>query len=115
MLPDMSDTLLEWEQTVSLKTLSTSTVDFVETVAVVVTSIQAVVQPADKTKINIGSLDWSKEYVLIHKRGSGIEMNNFIEWDGRDFKIIGPNGNYNGYGFIEVVGEETKKTLLVAT
>ena len=115
MLPDMSDTLLEWEQTVSLKTLSTSTVDFVETVAVVVTSIQAVVQPADKTKINIGSLNWSKKYILIHKRGGGIEMNNFIEYKGRDYKVIGPNGDYEDYGFIEMVGEETKKTLLVAT
>ena len=115
MLPDMSEALEEWEGPVKLKTVSKTTVNFMETIVVVVTSIQAVVQPADKTKINIGSLDWSKKYILIHKRGAGIEMNNFIEYNGRDFKIIGPNGDYEDYGFIEVVGEETKKTLLVAT
>ena len=115
MLPDMSDVLTEWEQQVKLKTVTKTTVDFEPVVTVVVDSILAVVQPADKTKINLDSLDWSKEYVLIHKRGTGIEMGQFIEWDGRDFKIIGPNGNYKNYGFIEMVGEETKKSLLVAS
>ena len=115
MLPDMSDTLLQWERTVKLKTVTKTSVDFVETEVVVVTSIQAVVQPADKTKINLGSLDWSKKYILIHKRGSGIETDDFIEYKGRDFKVIGPNGDFDDYGYVEVVGEETKKTLLVAT
>lgn len=115
MLPDMSDTLIEWERAIKLKVVSKTTVDFIETTIVTETPIRAVVQPADKTTLKIDSLDWSKEYVLIHKRGTGIEIDNFIEWDGRDFKIIGPNGNYNGYGFIEVVGEETNTALLVAT
>ena len=115
MFPDMSDALVEWEQSVKLKVVTNTTVDFVETVTVSVTTIRAVVQPADKTKLQLDSLNWSKEYILIHNRGGGIEMNNFIEWKGGDFKIIGPNGNYSDYGFIELVGEETKKALLVAT
>lgn len=115
MLPDMSDTLIEWEQPVKLKTVTSTTVNFEPVTVVTVETIQAVVQPADKTKLQIDSLDWSKEYVTCHKRGSGIEIGQFIEWDGRDFKVIGPNGNYKNYGFIEVVAEETKSTLLVAT
>jgi hypothetical protein len=115
MLPDMSDALVEWEQQIKLKKVSDITVDFVPAKSVCVTKIRAVVQPADKSSLKIDSLDWSKSYVLIHKRGTGINMNDFIEWDNRDFKIIGPNGDYNGYGFIEVVGEETKKDLLKAT
>lgn len=115
MLPDMSDTLTEWEQAIKLKTVTTATVDFDPVTVVVVDSIRAVVQPADKTKINLDSLDWSKEYILIHKKGSGIEIGQFIEWDNRDFKVVGPNGNYKMYGFIEMVAEETKKPLLVAS
>jgi hypothetical protein len=115
MLPDMSEVLEEWESPVKLKVVTITSVDFIESVDVVVTEIQAVVQPADKTKINIGALNWSKKYILIHKRGTGIAMNNFIEHNGRDFKIIGPNGDYEDYGYIEMVGEETKETLLVAT
>jgi hypothetical protein len=116
MLPDMSDVLTEWLQPVKLKTVSTvDDDDFNSVASVVVATVQAVVQPADKTKLQIGSLDWSKEYVLIHKQGSGIEIGQFVEWDDKDFKIIGPNGNYKNYGFIELVGEETKRPLLVAT
>lgn len=116
MLPDMSDTLIEWEQSIKLKTVSiVNDDDFNKTESVVVSTIKAVVQPADKTKLKIDSLDWSKEYVTCHKRGSGIEIGQYIEWDDKDFKIIGPNGNYKNYGFIEVVGEATNKDLLVAT
>lgn len=115
MLPNMSDALTEWEQPIKLKTVTSTTVNFEPVTVVAVETIKAVVQPADKTKLQIDSLDWSKEYVTCHKRGSGIEMGQFIEWDGRDFKVIGPNGNYKNYGFIEVVAEETKSALLVAT
>ena len=115
MLPNMADTLIEWEQPIQLKTQSKTTVDFVETVTVTVEAIKAVVQPADKTKLKIDSLDWSKEYVLIHKRGEGIVIGQYVEWNGEDFKIIGPNGNYKNYGYIELVGEATNKALLVAT
>ena len=111
----MSDVLTSWSQFVNLKTVTKTSIDFVETEVVTANKIRAVVQPADKTKLQLDSLDWSKEYVLIHKKGTGIDIGQYIEWDGRDFKIIGPNGNYKNYGFIEVVGEETKKPLLVAT
>lgn len=115
MLPDMSDTLREWEINVKLKTVTEVTTNFVKTRVVTVVDLLAVVQPADKTKLQIDSLDWSKEYITCHKRGGGIEMGQFVEWDGRDFKIVGPNGNYKIYGYIEMVGEETKQPLLVAT
>lgn len=115
MLPDMSDVLLDWEQTVKLKTVTETSINFVDTTVVTVTPILAVVQPADKTKLNIDSLDWKKEYVTCHKRGSGIEIGQFIEWQGEDFKIVGPNGNYSDYGFIELVGEATNAPVLVAT
>lgn len=115
MLPDMAEVLMELEQPVKLKTVTTETVDFEDTEIVTVDTIKAVVQPADKTKLQIDSLDWSKEYVLIHKRGTGIDIGQFVEWDDKDFKVIGPNGNYKNYGFIEVVGEATNRPVLVAT
>ena len=111
----MSDVLLDWEQWVKLKTVTTVKVEFVKTDTVVVDSVLCVVQPAQKEVLKNDSLDWSKEHILIHRRGGGIDIGQYIEWDGRDFKVVGPNGNYKNYGFQELVGEETKKTLLVAT
>lgn len=115
MLPDMSDVLLEWEQPILLKTKTTASVDFVETEIVTVETVQAVVQPADKTKLKLDSLDWAKEYVLIHSRKTDMAAGQFIEWQGRDFKIVGPNGNYSDYGYVELVGEATNAPALVAT
>lgn len=111
----MSGVLRSWEQPVLLKTVSKTSIDFIETETVTVETITAVVQPADKTKLKMDSLNWDKEYVLIHKRGTGVAIGQYIEWNGEDFKVIGPNGNYKDYGFIEVVGEATNKSLLVAT
>ena len=113
MIPNMSDTLTEWEQPIKLKTTSTATVDFVETKTVLVVNKRAVVQVAEKEKLKIGSLDWSKSYKLIHSKFA-IDINQFVEYSGKDFKIVSLE-DYADYGFYASIGEETKKTLLVAT
>jgi len=113
MIPNMSDTLTEWEQPVKLKTVSTVTVDFVAVKTVVVTPKLAVVQVAEKQKLKIGSLNWSKSYKLIHSKFP-VDVNQFIEYAGKDFKIVSLE-DYDDYGFYAAIGEETKTTLLVAT
>jgi len=52
LLPDMSDTLREWEINNKLKTVTETTVNFVKTRVVTVADLLAVVQPAEKEKIN---------------------------------------------------------------
>ena len=114
MLPDMSDVLTEWSQPVKLKTVTTTSVDFVETEAVLVFDIMAVVQPADPEKLQVDQIDFSLEYIQVHSV-SPMAIGQYIEWDGRDFKLVPFRKGYGQYGFVEVVGEETKLPLLVAT
>lgn len=113
MLPDMSDTLREWEINVKLKTVTETTVNFVKTKVVTVVGLLAVVQPADKKKLNPDTLDWSKEYLQVHSR-TQINLGQFIEFQGKDFKLV-QKGNYGLYGYFEMFAEETKQPLLVAT
>lgn len=114
MLPDMSDVLTEWLQTVKLKTVTETTVDFVPTKTVSVVDILAVVQPADPEKLQVDQIDFSLEYIQIHSV-TPMAINQYIEWDGRDFKLVPFRKGYGQYGYVEVVGEETRLPLLVAT
>lgn len=116
-LPDMSEVLDDWLQPIVLKTVTRETGAFDitdigtpdgETVAT--QNIQAVVQPADKDKLNADSIDWSLEYHTIHSKTALVE-GQFFEYDGRDFKIISVLP-YGDYGYYEGVGEETKRTVL---
>lgn len=114
MLPDMSDVLTEWLQAVKLKTVTETSVDFVVTQTVVVADILAVVQPADPERLQVDQVDYSLEYIQIHST-TPMSIGQYIEWDGRDFKLVPFRKGYGQYGYVEVVGEETKKPLLVAT
>lgn len=113
MLPDMSDVLTEWERAVKLKTVTITTVDFVEQVNVVAEDILAVVQVAEKEKLNPDSIDWSRRYIQVHSKVL-LADGQFIEYQGADYKVT-VDDNYTDYGYSEAVGEETKKALLVAT
>ncbi|EMG5749128.1 hypothetical protein ACLIXB_003835 [Yersinia enterocolitica] len=110
---DMTDALIDWEQPVKLKTKTEVTVNFEPTVTIVVEDILAVVQSANKQTLTMDSLDWSKEYLLIHSRVK-IKAGQFIEKGGRDYKVVSP-ADYMDYGFCAAIVEETKLPLLVAT
>lgn len=106
MLPDMSGALEAWKQPVKIKTATTTTVDFVKSVSISETTINAVVQPADKEKLNPDTVDWSLEYIMVHSV-ENIEIGQFIEWQSKDYKII-QLANTSQYGFDEAIGEEVK-------
>ena len=112
MLPDMSDTLSEWSLPYPLKTVTKLTVDFVEADTVSVGTVSAVIQVADKTKLNIDQIDWSLRYLLVHTADE-IIIGQYIEFEGGDYKVV-DDGNYQLYGFTEAVAEQTKRTLLEA-
>lgn len=114
MLPDMSEVLTEWSQPVALKTVSETTVDFAPTITIVGANIMAVVQPADPEKLKVEQIDFSLEYIQIHSV-SPLAIGQYVEWDGRDFKLVPFRKGYGQYGYTEAVGEETKLPLLVAT
>lgn len=113
MLPDMSSTLMSWEQSVSIKNVSRVTVDFVSADVVTARSLLAVVQIAQKSALNSVTIDWSLQYLMVHSR-SDMLMGEYIEYNGEDYKII-QRGAWDDYGYLEVVAEQTRLTLLVGS
>ena len=111
MLPDMSSVLVAFERPVTIKTVTITTVDFVEVEVVAGRTQSCVVQVADKEKLNSETIDWSLEYLMAHS-SSTLEQGEYIEFNGSDYKII-QRGPWNGYGYTEVMAEETKRPLLV--
>lgn len=114
MLPNMSQVLKRWEQDVKLKTVSITTVDFEETKNITVEPKRMVVQVADKKKLNLDSLDWSKQYKWFHSRFN-IQIGQYIEHKGIDYKLVAQGDDYSEYGYVAFAGEETLKTVLVAS
>lgn len=106
MILDMSDALGGLTQSVTLKSVTTATVDFVETETITSATIAAVVQPASMEQINPDLVDWSLKYIQVHSE-SVLLLGERISWLGDDYKII-QRGNYYGYGFNEVFAEEIK-------
>ena len=113
MLPDVSEALDDWLSDYAIKTVTKSTVDFVEVNTVAGRTIQAMVQVAEKEKLNPDQIDWSKKYLLVHSPDQ-INVGEYIESDGEDYKIIEP-GDWQAYGYTEAVAEQTKQALLVVT
>ena len=106
---DMSDVLTEWERPRTIKTITVETVDFEPVETVTARTQNCVIQVAEKEKLNPDTIDWNKEYLMVHSRAN-IAMDELIEFDGRDFRAI-ERGPWQGYGFTEVVAEETKEPL----
>ena len=113
MLPDVSEALTDWLSDYSLKSVARTTTNFVEAVVVTVRTLPAVVQVAQKDKLNTDAIDWSKRYLLVHSPDA-IENGEYLEYGGEDYKII-DNGDWQAYGYTEAVAEQTKQTLLVET
>ncbi len=113
MLPDVSEAFDGWLSDYPIKTVTKLTVDFEEADTVAGRTIQAVVQVAQKEKLNPDQIDWSKKYLLVHSPDQ-INVGEYIESDGEDYKIIEP-GDWQTYGYTEAVAEQTKRTLLVVT
>ena len=107
MKPNLSGALKAWEVPYTIKTVSVTTVDFVETEVVTGRTQQCVIQPADPEKINPDTVDWSLEYILVHSR-SAIGIDELIEYDGRDFRVS-TRGAWGAYGFWRVIAEETNR------
>jgi hypothetical protein len=103
---DMSDALTDFTQAVTLSKLTSFTVDFEDFEECEDSIIQAVIQPAQKEDLNIGNVDWSKSYILIHSTDA-FSINDIITWQGVKYKVI-TRGNFNDYCYYEGIGEQVK-------
>lgn len=105
-LPNMANVLTASEQSVKLKRITQSIVNHrpVETVAE--TIINAVVQVAEKEKLQIAIVDWSLRYLMVHSKVP-FTINDLIEHKSKNYKII-DLGDWSDYGYYESVAEEVK-------
>lgn len=101
---DMSDVLDEWSRTTRIKTVTTTTVDFVPTETVVGRNQECVIQSAQKDKLQIDTLDWSLEYIWLHSPDA-IAIGELVEHAGYDFKVIAP-AQWRGYGYADWIAEQ---------
>lgn len=113
MLPNVSQALDGWTSTHRVKTVARITVDFEPADVVTGRDVEAMVQVADKTKLNAGSIDWSLRYLLVHSPDP-VYVGEYIVYNGEDYKII-DDGDYQAYGFVEAVAEQTKRPPLAET
>lgn len=106
MILDMSPVLTRFEQNVILKTTTQTIVNHVPVLTIIPNTIRAVVQVADKEKLNIDNIDRSLQYLQIHSK-IGFKINDVFEYKSQDFKIIDLSA-YGDYGYFEGTAEEIK-------
>lgn len=110
MMPDVSDALLDWVSPYELKTVTRSTVDFVESTSVARSTINAMIQPADPTRLTAAQIDWSLKYISIHSIDA-VVVGQFVEYGGEDYKIISAT-DWSAYGYTRAIGEQTRRAVL---
>jgi hypothetical protein len=102
----MADVLTDFEVTVDLVTYTRTTVDFAPVMTPARVSIKAVVQPAQREKVQALGLDLTLRHIEVHST-TNIAVGQFIEFGGRSYKVITP-GDYELYGFADVICAEVK-------
>jgi hypothetical protein len=106
-LPNMSNAVNRFAQSVTLKTGTQTIVDHVVTPTYASSTIQATIQTADTDKLNIDVTDYDKKYITIHST-SFMKINDKITYKTEDYLIIRMRNNAD-YGFFKAVAEEIKK------
>lgn len=107
MLPDMSDVLDEFSQPlITLIRVSQDIVDFRPVDNETDVPVEAVIQPANKEKINPTIIDWALDYQLVHSRQE-ILVGDQMVYCGTKYKAV-ELGPYQDYGFSEAIFEEIK-------
>jgi len=103
----MADVLTDFEIDVTHDIYTITTVNFVETTTKTSSlTIKAVVQPASQERLKALSVDYSLKYKQVHSKTS-LNVGEYIVYEGTSYKIITP-GDYQLYGFSDVVAEEVK-------
>lgn len=105
-LPNMSRTVKRFSVPVKLIKITKTIVNHKPVETEVESTIKAVVQPAQKEKLNQDKINWSLRYVQVHSIDE-IAIDDIIEYKGVRYKAF-ENGDYNDYGYYENIMEEQK-------
>jgi hypothetical protein len=107
MKPQVNAALLDWTEPLTLKTVTRTSVNFIETETTTTTTIQAVVQPASPQAIRAEQLDWSLRHLTLHSE-SAMAVGQFVSFEGGDYKIVSVR-DYSAYGYFEATAEQTRR------
>ena len=105
-LPNLSRTVKRLSQPIKLFKITTNVVNHKPVETEVESTIRAVVQPAQKEKLNKDKIDYSLKYVQVHSV-EAIVMNDVIEHQGIRYKAF-EDADYSDYGYYETIMEEQK-------
>lgn len=106
---DVSDALDDWLRPRTVKTISTTTVNFEPVEMVSPRTQMCMVQPAQAEELVKRDLDVKLRHIMVHSK-EDINMGELVELDGLDFRVIGP-AEWKGYGYVVVMAAETKEPL----
>lgn len=113
MLPNVADALPGWTQAALVKTVTETTIDFKPVTVVTGQTVQAVIQPTQKTRLNADTLDWSQRHITLHSV-TLLELGQYVEHRGADYKIVEVQ-DWTDYGYCEAVCEATKRPVIEVT
>lgn len=105
-LPNLSKTVKRLSQPVSLLRVTKSVVDHRVVESETTISIKAVVQPAQKDKLNKAKLDFNLKYILVHSLQE-VKISDIIVHHNIRYKAF-ENADYSDYGYYEIIMEEEK-------
>lgn len=108
---DVSDALDEWLQPVTIKTVTTETVNFVKSETVTGRTQQCVIQQLKQNDLIKRQLDVKLRHIRAHSCHA-IDAGELIEFKGKDYRVLHPS-EWTGYGYTEVDAVETKQPLKV--
>ena len=111
--PNLSRVVQRWASPYTVKTVTTTTTDFVESKVVVGRTVSALIQPADRTKLTVEPLDWSLAYLLVHAL-EAVAIGDLIVYEGEDYKVV-QAGPWLAFGYQEAVAEQTKRAVVAVT
>lgn len=106
MLPDMADVLDEFSQPITLSRITQTIVGHRPVDTATAVSIMAVVQPAQKDKINSDIIDWNLAYYQVHSK-QAILVNDQMLYQGTNYKAV-ELAQYGDYGYYEALFEQIK-------
>jgi len=113
MILYMSEAFEFFLQEATIKTVTSTSTNFVVTDVIVGRLQQCVIQSASPDDLKADTIDHSNEHLTVHS--STVMLNGeYLQYKGKDYKFIG-KGDFTDYGFCKQLAEETKRPLLVIT
>ena len=104
MLPNISQVVNNFSQTVTLKKTTQTIVNYKPVNTVIESQIKATIQVANDETLKVNNLDTSKSYFTIHST-SALKVNDVVVYKGKILKVT-PIRDNSDYGFYKGIGEQ---------